>query len=205
MDVLRNVKKLMNPVYRQVIPGYSLSLLVALWAGSVDTGSDLAPPTESTAQKSRSFGLELLFEAESSADGEVKPYVVSDNPFSFGFSMQRDLIAQGKGTFQGPRIRGTLTWSKLARKFREHEYSNTWVTGWLETEDGAEIMYEAKGYAVIPDMTQPGNWMYTATVRFEEPDEPYEWMSNVVAVWVGDFNVETGKAHYRAYIPSELD
>lgn len=149
-------------------------------------------------------GLELLFEAEFHAYEEVtKAYVLNNDPLSrFSFSMSRDLIAQGEGTFIGPRLRGTLDWSKLARKYVDSPYSSTLVSGWLETHDGAEVMYEAIGYAV-PDTTHPGTWHYTATLRFEEADEPYGWLTNVAAIWIGTFDIETGSAHYRAYVSSQ--
>ena len=145
------------------------------------------------------LGLELLFDAELHAWGDVKPYVTSDTR-SPGFSMGRHLIAQGEGSFRGPQLRGTLDWSKLGRKSEEQVHSNTLVVGWLETEDGAEIMYEAKGYAVPLDAANPDKWWYVATLRFEEADEPYEWLENTIALWVGLFDVSTGDAYYRAYV-----
>ena len=65
------------------------------------------------------------------------------------------------------------------------------------------IMYKALGYAVVPNLEQPNRWLYTATVRFEEPDAPYEWLTEVVAIWIGEFDVETGKARYWAYLPPQ--
>ncbi len=145
-------------------------------------------------------GLTLLFEAELKAPGDVKPYVASDDPWGVGFSMRRDLIAQGEGTFHGPRLRGTLDWSKLARKFADQPYLQTLVSGWMLTDDGAEIMYEARGYAV-PDAVHPGRWHYTGALRFELADAPYAWLDGVAAVWAGTFDADTGTALYRAYLP----
>lgn len=148
-------------------------------------------------------GLALLFEADLKAEGAVKPFVASDDPWGVGFSMRRDLIAQGQGAFHGPRLRGTLDWSKLARKFADQPYLHTLVSGWLLTDDGAEIMYEARGYAV-PDAVHAGRWHYTGGLRFELADAPYAWLDGVAAVWTGTFDVSTGTAHYRAYLPESL-
>ncbi len=149
--------------------------------------------------------LQLLFEVELKAkgEGEVTPFVLSDSPFS-GFSMKRDLIAQGDGTLKGPYLNGTLNWSKLAAKYEKDSHANTLVSGWIITEDGAEIFLEAIGYARVSDPKQPEKWFYTATLRFEDADKPYEWLTNVVAVWVGEFNLKTGRAHYWAYLPANL-
>lgn len=147
--------------------------------------------------------LDLLFEAELASYGEAKPYVESDGSFSRGFSMRRDLIAQGEGTFAGPNMKGTITWSKLNRKFADFAYTSAHLVGFLEMDDGAEVMYKALGYAVVPNPEQPGRWLYTATVRFEEPDAPYEWLTEVVAIWIGEFDVETGKARSWAYLPPQ--
>ncbi|MCI0417327.1 DUF3237 domain-containing protein [bacterium] len=147
--------------------------------------------------------LQLLFEAELQAKGEVKPFVLADTPFS-GFSMKRDLIAQGDGTLKGSRVNGTLSWSKLSTKYEKDSHTNTLVSGWITTEDGAEIFLEAMGYARVADPAHPEKWSYIATVRFEDPDKPYEWLINLVAVWFGEFDLKTGRAHYWAYIPANL-
>ncbi len=147
--------------------------------------------------------LELLFEAELESYGEAKPYVESGGTFYRGFSMGRDLIAQGEGTFAGPKMRGIITWSKLNRKFADYSHTSAHLVGFLEMDDGAEVMYKALGYAVVPNPEQPSRWLYTATVHFEEPDAPYEWLTEVVAIWIGEFDVETGKARYWAYLPPQ--
>ena len=148
--------------------------------------------------------LELLFEVELKAIGEVKPFIESKDIWNMTFSMSRDLIAQGEGVFKGTKIKGTLSWSKLARKYTEHSYSKTLVAGWMETDDGAEIMFEAQGYAVMPDPEKPEIWTYTAALRFEEADKPYQWLNNVTGLWQGEFDISTGIAKYKAYIPKRI-
>ncbi|MFQ5569624.1 MAG: DUF3237 family protein [Rhodothermales bacterium] len=161
-----------------------------------------AAAAQSPAVPPNGADLELLFEAELTSYGEAKPYVESSGSFYRGFSMRRDLIAQGEGTFAGPKMRGTITWSKLNRKFADHTHTSAHLVGFLEMDDGAEVMYKALGYAVVPNPEQPNRWLYTATVRFEEPDAPYAWLTEVVAVWIGEFDVETGNARSWAYLPS---
>lgn len=147
--------------------------------------------------------IKVLFEADFQAEGAVKPYVETKDIFGLGFSMSRDLVAQGEGIFKGSELSGTLSWSKLATKHNENNYNNTLVIGWLYTGDGAEIMYEARGYAVRLGDENSSNWRYTAALRFEEPDAPYEWLEDIVAVWIGEFDAASGKAHYTAYISNK--
>ena len=112
--------------------------------------------------------IKVLFEARLEADGAVKPYVETQDIFGQGFSMSRDLIAQGEGTIRGADLSGTMSWSKLGTKHKEQDYNNTLVAGWIYTNDGAEIMYEAKGYAVRIGDDNSSKWRYTAALRFEE-------------------------------------
>ena len=146
--------------------------------------------------------FELFFEAELVAEGEIKPFVVADDPFDRSFSMSRDLIAQGSGTLRGPSLEGTVTWSKLVRKFPEHHYGRTHVSGWLETDQGAEIFFKATGYVQDLDTESAGAPIYSASLSFEADLEPdYEWLNSVLAIWQGSFDPETSTFRYRAYVP----
>ena len=113
--------------------------------------------------------LILLFEAELQATGEVKPYVVSDYMYNQGFSMRRDLIAQGEGTFKGERLQGTLSWSKLARKYPDHNYSDAMTVGWMETNDGAHRQDLAAGRE---DGSAADRHRYIDRRRFRRPLSP---------------------------------
>jgi len=155
----------------------------------------------SLGQNINSSNLQLLFEASLQAVGSTKSYVETTDLFGQGFSMGRDLIAQGEGEFKGDKMNGTLSWSKLATRHKGQGYNNTLVAGWIYTDDGAEIMYEARGYAVRIGDENSSKWTYTAALRFEEPDSPYGWLEDIVGVWIGEFDTNLGTAYYRAYIP----
>lgn len=146
-------------------------------------------------------GMEILFEARLSAFGAVKPFVDLKRPS--GFSMRRDLIAQGEGTFVGPRLHGNLSWSMLAQKPPQDKQVRTLVSGWLQTSGGAEAFFEASGFGVCPDPKNPNRWVYTAALRFQDPDPPLQWLSDTLAVWQGEMDFESGNAWYRAYTLAE--
>lgn len=144
---------------------------------------------------------DLLFEATLTAEGNVKPAAEwGSSPYRVAFSIRRDLVAQGVGTFTGPRIRGTMDFSYMARHLMETSTSNVLMVGWLFADDGAEIMYEGAGYAV-PDGTRPDEWRVVAALRFEAPDAPHAWLAEAPGLLTGVFNARTGAARYRAFIP----
>lgn len=174
--------------------GLGLALGFALLtAGPSASAAQAAPPELA--------GLDLLFEAELLAQGPIKsPSAWGNALYSVSFSIKRDLIAQGEGMFTGSRLRGTLDWSTLARHVIETSSSNVLVVGWLFSDNGAEIMYEARGYATPVGPARPDEWRVTAALRFEEPDAPYEWLAHAMGVWTGNYNARTGEGRYRAYV-----
>lgn len=178
------------------------ALAVLLWSNSTASpAKPFADPMHLQPTSSLDTTLEFFFEAELTAEGEIKPFVVADDPFDRSFSMSRDLVAQGNGSLRGPDLAGTITWSMLVRKFPEHDYGRTHVTGWLETADGAEIFFRATGYVRGFD-TAPGTATYNATLTFEADLEPeYEWLNSVLAIWQGSFDADTKTFRYRAYVP----
>ena len=130
----------------------------------------------------------------------LAPCVVQDSPGKIGFSMQRHLVAQGDGRLEGDRIPGVLTFSQLAKRFAEETFCTTFITGFLETDAGPEIFYEGLGYATPRTKDR---WSYTASVLFEEPEPPYEWLQDLPAVWQGELDGPGRRVRYRVFVPVE--
>ena len=105
--------------------------------------------------------------------------------------------------FYGMGLNGTITWSQLNRKFPEMNHTSAHLIGFLEMDDGAEVMYLATGYAVALQTSDSNHWLYTTTLTFEEPDPPYEWLVDIDAVLIGEFDADAGSAYYVAYLISE--
>lgn len=94
------------------------------------------------------------------AEGEVlEPERAAD-----GWSMRDDQIAWGEGTVSG-EFRGDIDFSLLAKKPRRDRPMDVRFVGWLFPPDGAELMYEAEGWAV-PSASDPSEWFVTARVGF---------------------------------------
>ncbi len=109
------------------------------------------------------------------------------------------LVGSGNGVIEGPRLRGTLSYSN---------YENTTprlctmqVPMIVKTDDGAEIRLEARGYAMVPDESQPARWRIAGVLRFETRDERYLWLNAHLAPYEGEFDAETGQGTLRAYLP----
>ena len=174
------------------------SVLVGLVSVEVALSQDPWVPSNGSA-------LEFLFEAHLESYGDVKPFVlVDENVYpQYDFVMTRDLVAQGEGEFSGPGLNGTITWSQLNRKFPGMNHTSAQLIGFLEMDDGAEVMYHATGYAILLQTPDSTKWLYTTTLSFEEPDEPYEWLLDTDAVLVGEFDANSGNAHFWACVISE--
>jgi len=69
------------------------------------------------------------------------------------------------------------------------------------TDDGEEILFEARGIAIIPDESQSLKWSAAGVFHFDTKSEKYKWLNSVLAVYEGELSMETGAhARYRAYM-----
>jgi Protein of unknown function (DUF3237) len=69
----------------------------------------------------------------------------------------------------------------------------------IETEEGARVRLEARGFARRSD--QPSRiWAVAATLRFESDHERYAWLENALGVWEGEFDADAHTARYHAYL-----
>ena len=79
-------------------------------------------------------------------------------------------------------------------------FCSTLIAGFLETATGEEIFFEGRGFALSNQNEDV--WSYTASLRFDEPDTPYEWLRHTPAVWVGTLDAKRRRARYRVYFPT---
>ena len=72
--------------------------------------------------------------------------------------------------------------------------------GIIETEDGAVIRFDARGYGLRGwDKTRPHLWSLTMGLQFATTDERYLWLNDLLATWVGEFDERVGRARYQAF------
>ncbi len=121
-------------------------------------------------------------------------------PISSAEGKGGEYIGSGAGTVKGARIGGTVRWDL----FEEHEETlcRSDLTGVIETNEGVQIQFESRGFFIQPDLSNPNRWITSASVHFNTADPRYEWLNMRLAVWEGEFDMETLCHHYQAYLPS---
>jgi len=89
----------------------------------------------------------------------------------------------------------TLRWSNFEQVYADYRHLN--VAGMIETDDGAEIRFDSRGFAVPP--AGMGVWKVASAVRFAVNDSRYRWLETAPAIWEGEFDATTATARYRVY------
>ena len=90
----------------------------------------------------------------------------------------------GDGTLDGDRIRGRLTWSNHPRKREDGVWCPN-LTGYVTTDDGAQVLVEIQGYSVRED-TKEVRRAVTVTARFQAADPKYRWLNFVIGAGEGE-------------------
>ena len=80
-----------------------------------------------------------------------------------------DLVGSGTGQIDGPHLRGKLRWSNFERSQPDH--CQLTVVGEIDTEDGAAIHFDSRGFALPPRTGT--EWKIVAAVRFVVNDARY--------------------------------
>jgi hypothetical protein len=150
--------------------------------------------------------LEPLFAAELQYNPDVRVVVAADD-------REGDLIGTGDGRVVGRRINGTIRWSFYAADCAYllvkagvnpgpgQHLCRTNPGGVIETDDGAVIRFDARGYGLRGyDSSQPHRWRLTAALQFATADRRYLWLNTTLGIWEGEFDETMGRAHYRAYV-----
>ncbi|HKZ85216.1 MAG TPA: DUF3237 family protein [Anaerolineae bacterium] len=149
--------------------------------------------------------LEHLFDAELAYKSDMDVVVPDEN-------REGDLIGSGEGTVTGAKIRGTIRWSMYSadcayllvkagiQPAPGQHLCTTHPGGVIETEDGAQIWFDAKGYGLRGyDKDYPHLWRLTMALQFSTQDERYIWLNTALGVWEGQFDEQAGRARYHAY------
>jgi len=136
----------------------------------------------------RSKGLEYLF--------DIGLQFREMLPVTSREAGEGEYIGSGEGTVDGPRINGTVRWDLFEEQ--EETLCRSNLAGVIETNDGAEIHFDSRGFFIKPDRSKPNKWVTSASVHFTA-DERYEWLNAQLAVWAGEFDMETYCHHYQAY------
>jgi len=151
--------------------------------------------------------LERLFVAELQYNSDPEPVVSSEG-------REGVLVGNGDGTVSGENIQGTIRWSfysgNCAYVFVQagiepppgQHLCTTHPGGVIETEDGAQIWFDAKGFGLRGyDETQPHLWRLTMGVQFSTDDERYQWLNTTLGLLMSDFDESANRGIWRVYVP----
>ena len=98
-------------------------------------------------------------------------------------------MAAGTARSKARRIHGTVRWDLFEEQ--EEALCRSNLTGVIETNDGAQIQFDSRGFFIKPDKSNPNKWITSASVYLHTADQRYEWLNTRLAVWVGEFDMET--------------
>jgi len=154
----------------------------------------------------RNSGLEHAFDFDLQAVPGKEPFVSTKN-------REGAFIVNGTGTVKGETIHGKIKMSffaidcayLLVQAGRDpgpgQHLCKESDGGVIETEDGARIAFDTRGYGLRgADPSFPKRWRLAMGVQFSTTDKRYEWLNTAFGFWEGQFDEETGKASYKGYV-----
>lgn len=159
------------------------------------------------------MSLEHLFDAELGYRRDMPPVVPAEG-------REGKLLGSGEGRAEGSRIRGTVRFSFYEEgcpldpgfldaptdaTLAEGDYlCGTNPGGVIETDDGATIQFDAKGFALRLEAQGP-MWKVASAIRFATDAPTYRWLNDILAVYEGEFDERTGRAAWRVLAaPADL-
>jgi uncharacterized protein DUF3237 len=173
---------------------------------AISTATQSKPQSETMSPSTSEGVLEHFFDFSLKVDPSREPYVSSRN-------REGVFITNSTGTVTGEKIRGRIKLSFFAQDCAyllvqagiepspgQHLCKEN-DGGIIETEDGAKITVDTKGYGLRgADTANPWKWRLAMTVQFSTNDERYSWLNTAFGFWEGEFDEKAGRASYRGYI-----
>jgi hypothetical protein len=106
-------------------------------------------------------------------------------------------LGSGEGTIKGHRLQGAVRWDLYEVVGETRCQTN--FAGLIETNTGAKIQFEATGFGIVPDRSKPQRWHIANAVQFDTEDQRYDWLNTMLALWDGEFDMETYRHSYQVY------
>ncbi|MEW5975827.1 MAG: hypothetical protein AB1898_08470 [Acidobacteriota bacterium] len=107
------------------------------------------------------------------------------------------LTGGGEGTVRG-QLNGRIRCSLYENSTRQS--CTMQIPGQILTEDSATISFQGQEHAIVPDSKLPSPWKVGGAFRSQTEDKRYVWLNSILALWVGDFNMDSVEAHHRFYV-----
>jgi hypothetical protein len=135
--------------------------------------------------------LERLFEIELQFQQGIDRVVTIEKT-------EGEYIGSGVGTVKGSGIVGSVHWDLYEEQ--EETFCRSNLVGVINTDDGAQIRFDSRGFFIRPNETDPNRWITSASVHFSTSDKRYGSLNTQLAVWEGEFDMARLRHHYHAYI-----
>jgi len=103
----------------------------------------------------------------------------------------------GVGSMKGTRLSGKLAWANHPRR-REDGVWCPDVHGSIATADGAQLLFEMRGYSVLEKAKREMRAI-TAVFLFQASDPRYKWLYTTVAPAEGEIDEEAGRVTLRVF------
>lgn len=158
-------------------------------------------------RKGESGLLTPLFEARLQYQSDMEEVVSAE-------TREGELVGSGDGMVTGASLSGKARWSMYAGNCAYvfvragvepppgQHLCTVHPAGVIETSDGAEIWFDAKGYGLRgADQSQPHLWALTMAVQFTTTDRRYRWLNTTLGVLVSEFDERAGCALWHAFVP----
>jgi hypothetical protein len=70
--------------------------------------------------------------------------------------------------------------------------------GIITTDDGGEIEFDSMGFFRRPDEGEH-IWQNSSGVSFESDDDRYQWLTEIMGVWDGEFDMKAYRHRYQIF------
>ncbi len=151
--------------------------------------------------------LTPLFEAQLQYRSDMEAMVSAE-------TQEGELVGSGDGRVSGDLLSGKARWSMYAGNCAYvfvragilpppgQHLCTVHPAGVIETSDGAEVWFDAKGYGLRgADQSCPHLWALTMAVQFTTTDGRYQWLNTTLGVVVSEFDERAGRALWHAFVP----
>ncbi len=149
--------------------------------------------------KREGWTLESHGEAVAQAPGTefvMQLRVTLGQPYSVGATPQghRQVIPITGGTFEGPRLRGTILEGGADYQLTHGQRTSVEAIYNIRTDDGVNIHIRNCGIiASTPNADGQPSFYFRTAPRFEAPeDSPYAWLNNAIFICAPDFSQQGG-------------
>jgi hypothetical protein len=149
-----------------------------------------------------------LFEAELEYVTDMAPVVGAE-------THEGDFIGSGTGRVAGT-LNGSIRWSMFAAECAYllvkagvdpgpgQHLCRLNPGGVIETDDGALISFEARGFGLRgANPALPHLWRLAASLQFATINPGYGWLNGTLGLWEGTFDEHAARATYRAYVSQQ--